>query len=107
MREDAAAVGFYFRTIGEANIFHVANAGLTNYASNATYSFLGGTAEVNATLFQNMPEFGALCYPDFVLATTKTGGQAATSSSVPGYPPSSSAFTNEPGGGGTFGGGQS
>ena len=24
----------------------------------------------------DMPEFGALCYPDFVLATTKTGGHA-------------------------------
>ena len=54
-------IGFYFRTVGEANVFHVANAGLTDYASNTTYSFLGGTTEVNATLFQNMPEFGALC----------------------------------------------
>jgi Amt family ammonium transporter len=26
----------------------------------------------------DMPEFGALCYPDFVLATTKTGGHAPT-----------------------------
>src|SRR5205823_9930500 len=25
----------------------------------------------------DMPEFGALCYPDFVLATTKTGGHAS------------------------------
>jgi Amt family ammonium transporter len=55
----------------------------------------------------DMHEFGALCYPDFVLATTKTGGHAPTSSSsVPSYPPSSSAFTSEPGSspGGTFGG---
>jgi len=55
----------------------------------------------------DMHEFGALCYPDFVLATTKTGGHAPTSSpSVPGYPPSASAFTSEPGSGpgGTFGG---
>jgi hypothetical protein len=54
-------IGFYFRTVAEANVFRVANAGLTNYASNTTYSFLGGTAQLNATLFQNMPEFGALC----------------------------------------------
>ena len=54
-------IGLYFRTVAEANVFRVANAGLTNYASNTTYSFLGGTAELNATLFQNMPEFGALC----------------------------------------------
>src|SRR2546430_2534232 len=27
----------------------------------------------------DMPEFGALCYPDFVLATTKTGGHAPAS----------------------------
>jgi hypothetical protein len=54
-------IGVYFRTVAEANVFHVANAGLTNYASNTTYSFLGGTAELNATLFQNMPEMGALC----------------------------------------------
>lgn len=52
-------IGLYFRTVPEANVFHVANAGLTNYASNTTYSFLGGTAQLNATLFQNMPEFGA------------------------------------------------
>jgi Amt family ammonium transporter len=55
----------------------------------------------------DMHEFGALCYPDFVLATTKTGGHAPTSSpSVPGYPPSASAFTSEPGTGpgGTLGG---
>ena len=31
----------------------------------------------------DMPEFGALCYPDFVLATTKTGGHAADSISPP------------------------
>jgi hypothetical protein len=54
-------IGLYFRTVAEANVFRVANAGLTNYASNTTYSFLGGTAELNATLFQNMPEMGALC----------------------------------------------
>lgn len=54
-------IGFYFRMVAEANVFRVANAGLTNYASNTTYSFLGGTAELNATLFQNMPEFGS--YP--------------------------------------------
>ena len=28
----------------------------------------------------DMPEFGVLCYPDFVLATTQTGGHAPTSS---------------------------
>ena len=28
----------------------------------------------------DMPEFGALCYPDFVMATTSTGGHAPTSS---------------------------
>ena len=58
----------------------------------------------------DMHEFGALCYPDFVLATTKTGGHAPeTASSTPGYPPSAPAYTTEPGGGsgGTFGGGQS
>jgi hypothetical protein len=54
-------VGFYFRTVAEANVFRVADAGLTDYSPNTTYSFLGGTAELNATLFQNMPEFGALC----------------------------------------------
>jgi hypothetical protein len=54
-------IGFYFRTVAEANVFHVANAGLTNYASNTTYSLLGGTVELNATLFQNMPELGPLC----------------------------------------------
>jgi hypothetical protein len=54
-------VGFYFRTVAEANVFRVNSAGLTNFASNTTYSFLGGTAELNATLFQNMPEFPGLC----------------------------------------------
>lgn len=29
----------------------------------------------------DMPEFGALCYPDFVLATTKTGGHAPAAAS--------------------------
>ena len=30
-----------------------------------------------------MPEFGSLCYPDFVVATTKTGGLAPEHESVP------------------------
>jgi Amt family ammonium transporter len=54
----------------------------------------------------DMGEFGALCYPDFVL-TSSTGGHAPTPASpVPPYPPSTPAYTSEPGGpsGGTFGG---
>jgi Amt family ammonium transporter len=36
----------------------------------------------------DMPEFGALCYPDFVLATTKTGGHAPEHNpGEPGYTP--------------------
>src|SRR5207253_1262178 len=38
----------------------------------------------------DMPEFGALCYPDFVLATTKTGGHAPEHTpGEPGYTPGS------------------
>jgi len=31
----------------------------------------------------DMPELGALCYPDFVIATTKTGGHAPYAEGVP------------------------
>jgi hypothetical protein len=45
----------YFRIIGEANIFHVGDNGLTNFLPHTDYAFLGGTAEVRAVLFQNEP----------------------------------------------------
>ncbi len=40
----------------------------------------------------DMPEFGALCYPDFVLATTKTGGHSAIDTS----PPPVSPYASQP-----------
>ena len=43
----------YFRIIGEANVFHVGDNGLTNFLPNRNYAFLGGTAEVRAVLFEN------------------------------------------------------
>jgi hypothetical protein len=52
----AQYVGYYFRTVGEADVFRVDNPGLTDFLPRTTYSFVGGAAEVNATLFQNMSE---------------------------------------------------
>lgn len=45
----------YFRIIGEANVFHVGDNGLTNFLPHTDYALLGGTAEVRAVLFENNP----------------------------------------------------
>jgi hypothetical protein len=47
--------GYYVRLYGEANVFDVQNAGLTNFTSRTAYAFLGGTTEVRAVLFENNP----------------------------------------------------
>jgi hypothetical protein len=67
-------VGIYWRVQGEADINHVYNAGLTNFVANQDHAFLGGTLQARMILFQNMPEFGALCGRIYVNAT----GQAFT-----------------------------
>jgi hypothetical protein len=46
-------IGYYFRFIGEANFFDVDKPGLTNFAPNKSYGFLGGTTEVRSVLFEN------------------------------------------------------
>ena len=48
-------VGYYFRVLGEANVFNVSNAGLTNFQSNTAYALLGTTVEARAVLFENNP----------------------------------------------------
>jgi hypothetical protein len=54
--------GYYFRLFGEANVFHVGEAGLTNFVSHKDYALLGGTGEVRAVLFENNPNVPApLC----------------------------------------------
>lgn len=53
-------VSLYWRMIGEANVFHVGNAGLSNWTSDTTYSQLGGRLALYGVLFQNMPEVGPL-----------------------------------------------
>lgn len=54
-------VGYYFRAIGEADVFRVDNAGLTDFLPRTSYAYVGGTVQFNATLFQNMPEMKELC----------------------------------------------
>lgn len=55
-------IGYYFRFIGEANIFDVDNAGLTNFTAHTAYALLGGTGQARAVLFENEPWMGkALC----------------------------------------------
>src|SRR6266404_2005992 len=55
-------IGFYYRVVGEANLFDVKNAGLTNYLPNTTHAFLGGRTELRAVLFENNPDVWApLC----------------------------------------------
>jgi hypothetical protein len=55
-------VGYYFRLMGEANVFRVNDAGLTNFRPHTTYALVGGNAEVRAVLFENDPSVGpALC----------------------------------------------
>lgn len=55
-------VGAYFRLMGEANVFRVNDAGLTNFLPHTTYALIGANAEVRAVLFENDPSVGpALC----------------------------------------------
>jgi hypothetical protein len=54
--------GYYFRLYGEANVFHVGEAGLTNFVPHTDYALLGGAGEVRAVLFENNPNVpAALC----------------------------------------------
>jgi hypothetical protein len=58
-RADIAApkfIGFYWRAVAEANIFHVGNAGLSNFEPDTTYSWLGGTLQLRSVFFENMPD---------------------------------------------------
>lgn len=55
-------VSLYWRAVAEADVFHVGEAGLTDYTSNTDVALLGGTISLNGVLFQNMPSVGpALC----------------------------------------------
>jgi hypothetical protein len=51
-------VGFYWRTVGEADLKAVRRAGLSVFADDTNYAFLGGTLEGKAVLFENMPSVG-------------------------------------------------
>ncbi|SDA69498.1 hypothetical protein [Mesorhizobium qingshengii] len=53
-------VSMYWRVIGEANVFHVADAGLSNWQPDTTYAQLGGRVALYGILFQNMKEAGPL-----------------------------------------------
>jgi hypothetical protein len=65
-------VGYYFRIIGEANVFEVRSPGLTNFMPNTTYALLGGTAEARAVLFENNPIAGPwLCGTVALIGTTR------------------------------------
>jgi hypothetical protein len=55
-------VGYYFRVLGEANVFNVNDSGLTNFQPRTAYALLGGTLEARAVLFENNPNVpAALC----------------------------------------------
>jgi hypothetical protein len=54
--------GYYFRLYGETNVFHVGEAGLTNFKSHTDYALIGGGTEIRAVLFENNPNVPApLC----------------------------------------------
>jgi hypothetical protein len=62
----------YFRIIAEANAFHVADNGLTNFLTNTNYAFLGGTAEFRGVLFENNPNVvPAFCGTISVVGTAR------------------------------------
>jgi hypothetical protein len=64
--------GYYFRLYGEANVFRVGEAGLTNFKSHTDYAFLGGAAEVRAVLFENNPNVpAALCGRIALIGTSR------------------------------------
>jgi hypothetical protein len=65
-------IGYYFRLMGEANVFRVNDPGLTNFLPHTTYALIGGNAEVRAVLFENDPSVGAaLCGTVSLIGTTK------------------------------------
>lgn len=65
-------IGYYFRVLGEANVFEVHDAGLTNFTPHTNYALLGGTAEARAVLFENDPSVGpALCGAISLIGTAR------------------------------------
>ncbi|WP_316189876.1 hypothetical protein [Bradyrhizobium sp. SZCCHNS1054] len=46
-------IGFLWRVIGEADVLHVDRAGLSDYITGKTYSWLGGTLQTRMVLFEN------------------------------------------------------
>ena len=63
-------VGAYWRFVPEANIFHVSEAGYSNFESKRTYALFGVNLQSRAVLFENMPEVGdALCGRIYVTNT--------------------------------------
>ncbi len=60
-RDDASQprlVTYVIGLFGDANLFHVQDAGYTNFRSNTDYDWLGGTTELRLTFFQATgPEF--------------------------------------------------
>jgi hypothetical protein len=65
-------VGYYFRLIGEANVFRVNDPGLTNFLPHTNYALIGGNAELRAVLFENDPSVGAaLCGTISFIGSTK------------------------------------
>jgi ribosomal protein L29 len=46
-------VGFLWRVIGQGDVSHVDKAGLSDYVSGRTYSWLGGTVQTRMIFFEN------------------------------------------------------
>ena len=77
------AVGYYFRIMGEANVFRVNDAGLTNFLPFTNYALVGGNAEVRAVLFENDPSVGAaLCGTVSFIGSTKYLWDAVSQKSI-------------------------
>ena len=64
--------GYYFRLYGEANVFHVGEAGLTNFLPHTDYALFGGGTEIRAVLFENNPNVpSALCGRISLIGTSR------------------------------------
>jgi hypothetical protein len=79
-------VGYYFRVLGEANVFNVYNAGLTNFQSNTAYALFGTTVEARAVLFENNPNVpSALCGTITLVGTARNLWDAVSHKAVDYY----------------------
>ncbi|MBR0775147.1 hypothetical protein JQ625_09900 [Bradyrhizobium diazoefficiens] len=76
-------VGYYFRLMGEANVFRVNDPGLTNFLPHSNYALIGGNAELRAVLFENDPSVGAaLCGTISFIGSTKYLWDAVSQKSI-------------------------